>query len=99
MAKKTANHNVRQLIDKCPMSTTDTKKQLAKFSGLSLRAIQKYYSGDTVTLSIENAHLFLRFFNAHREEYLRKLQLHDIFIEHNVVDTDKIVSDLNLKKH
>lgn len=96
MSNTAPTHRVKELIDACPMNTMEAKKELARFSGLGLRTIQLYYSGDITNIKSDVAIKFLAFFNSKREEYLRKLQISDIIVDEATLSKNAIASNLGL---
>lgn len=92
------NHKFKELLDTCNGNTTSLKKEIAEYSGLSVRMIQLLYSGKQERLTSENALKFLKFFNDKRDDKLPPLTLNDIYVLRNGVDGNAFLNKINLTK-
>lgn len=91
------NHNFKKLLDSCSGNTIELKKELAAYSGLTWRYIHMLYKGDQKTITINNAIVFLEFFNQKRDKSLPKLELEDLFEQREWVADELAKSDIEIR--
>lgn len=96
MSENVPNHRVKELIDECPMNTTECKKELSEFMGMNIRNIQWYYTGDIKNLKGDVAVKFLEFFNSKRHPDLDPLNFRDIYVSKISLTDDEIASEYGL---